>query len=296
MRWTCRQRLTPGNKRRLTAMRSPYRPMPQRTPAHLARTGSARTTTWAWATAGALCGALLTLLLCMPATWLAYGLASASHGQIQLQQARGSLWNGSAALVLTGGRDSRDSMRLPSRLQWALRPTLTGARLALHTDCCTEQAIQLQVHARWQGWQLSVADVTSHWPAALLTGLGTPWNTLELQGQLRLSSQSLTLRWLAGRLHSEGRMQLDALAVSSRLSPLRPLGSYRIDITGGDQAQLQLSTLSGDLQLSGQGQWVGQRLRFRGEATASPERESALSNLLNILGRRQGPRSLISLG
>jgi general secretion pathway protein N len=41
---------------------------------------------------------------------------------------------------------------------------------------------------------------------------------------------------------------------------------------------------------------VGQRLHFQGEASASPERETALSNLLNILGRRQGPRSIISFG
>ncbi|MGL6206076.1 MAG: type II secretion system protein N, partial [Giesbergeria sp.] len=59
---------------------------------------------------------------------------------------------------------------------------------------------------------------------------------------------------------------------------------------------LQLQTLQGDLQLSGSGQWVGQRLRFAGEASAAPEREGALSNLLNIIGRRNGARSLITLG
>jgi general secretion pathway protein N len=41
---------------------------------------------------------------------------------------------------------------------------------------------------------------------------------------------------------------------------------------------------------------VGQRLRFTGEASAAPEREAQLSNLLNIIGRRSGARSLISLG
>ena len=37
-------------------------------------------------------------------------------------------------------------------------------------------------------------------------------------------------------------------------------------------------------------------LRFAGEASATPEREGALSNLLNIIGRRNGARSLITLG
>ena len=42
--------------------------------------------------------------------------------------------------------------------------------------------------------------------------------------------------------------------------------------------------------------WVGGRLRFRGEASAAPEREAALVNLLNIIGRRSGARSLIAIG
>jgi general secretion pathway protein N len=67
-------------------------------------------------------------------------------------------------------------------------------------------------------------------------------------------------------------------------------------LQGGTQDTLRLETLEGSLQLSGTGQWVGQRLRFRGEASAAPEREEALANLLNIIGRRSGARSLISIG
>ena len=94
----------------------------------------------------------------------------------------------------------------------------------------------------------------------------------------------------------EGQAQLDALSMSSRLSTLRPMGSYRLTLQGGAAPTLGLQTLQGALQLSGSGQWVGQRLRFTGEASAAPEREGALSNLLNIIGRRSGARSLISLG
>ena len=46
----------------------------------------------------------------------------------------------------------------------------------------------------------------------------------------------------------------------------------------------------------GQGQWVGARLRFTGDAQAAPGREATLDNLLNIIGRRAGPRALITLG
>ena len=93
-----------------------------------------------------------------------------------------------------------------------------------------------------------------------------------------------------------GQVQLDARAMSSRLSTLRPMGSYRLAVQGGEAPTLTLSTLDGHLQLNGTGQWVGNRLRFAGEASATPEREAALSNLLNIIGRRNGARSIITVG
>jgi general secretion pathway protein N len=141
-----------------------------------------------------------------------------------------------------------------------------------------------------------VEDGASQWPAALLAGLGTPWNTLQLDGEVRLTTQALSVEWIEGRPRIAGRAELEASRIASRLSTLRPMGSYRITLQGGTQATLRLETLEGSLQLSGTGQWVGQRLRFRGEASAVPGREGALANLLNIIGRRTGDRSLISIG
>jgi general secretion pathway protein N len=59
---------------------------------------------------------------------------------------------------------------------------------------------------------------------------------------------------------------------------------------------VQLATRSGPLQLSGSGEWAAGRLRFRGQASAAPGFEAVLGNLLNIIGRRQGAVSLISIG
>ena len=84
--------------------------------------------------------------------------------------------------------------------------------------------------------------------------------------------------------------------VSSRLSSLRPIGSYQLKLSGGEAVALDLSTLEGSLRLSGSGQWVGGRLRFNGEASAAPGLEAQLANLLNIIGRRQGDRAIISFG
>lgn len=251
---------------------------------------------WGWALAGAVAGVVPAVLAFAPAHWLARGLARATNGQVQLLQARGTVWTGSAQLVLTGGAASQDRAALPGRVEWRLRPSLAGLRAQLHASCCTPEPLQLHAQARWAGPRLTLADGQSQWPAAILAGLGTPWNTLQPQGQLTLQTRGLAFSWTAGRMVLEGQAQMDARAMSSRLSTLRPMGSYRLLLAGGEVPALTLSTLDGHLQLSGTGQWVGQRLRFAGEASATPEREAALSNLLNIIGRRSGARSIITVG
>ncbi len=280
-------------------VRHSLRTAPRTAPAARVRRGAATggRSAWGWALAGALLGALPALALFAPAQWLASGVQRASGGQVQLTQARGTVWNGSAQLVLTGGQNSQDAVALPGRLGWQLRPTWSGGvRALLRAACCTPEPLHVNVRPRWGGAQVVLADGRSQWPAALLTGLGTPWNTLQLQGRLALHTEGLTAKWASGRMLLAGQLQLDALDVSTRLSTLRPMGSYRLLLQGGSAPTLQLTTLNGALQMHGSGQWVGQRLRFEGEATAAPEREAALSNLLNIIGRRQGARSLITLG
>jgi general secretion pathway protein N len=152
----------------------------------------------------------------------------------------------------------------------------------------------LQPH--WGGARLVLADSPSQFPARVLSGLGTPWNTVQPDGDLTLSTQGLTLAWSAGRLVVAGHAQLDAARMSSRLSTLKPMGSYRITVQGGPTATLQLATLEGSLQLSGSGQWVGGTFRFDGVASAAPAHQDALANLLNIIGRRDGARAIIKVG
>jgi general secretion pathway protein N len=254
------------------------------------------TAPWGWAWAGALLGLVLALLLNAPARWLTSALQTAGQGRVLFEDARGTLWRGSARLVLAGGAGSSDAAALPGRLSWRLRPGWSGLLADLRADCCMEKAWRLDLQPRWGGARLLLADSVSQWPAKALTGLGTPWNTVQAEGQLILSTQGLTLEWAAGRLLLAGRTQLDALQISSRLSTLKPMGSYRITVLGGATPALQLDTLDGSLQLSGRGQWVGAKLRFDGEARATPEHQDALSNLLNIIGRRDGARAIIKVG
>jgi general secretion pathway protein N len=251
---------------------------------------------WRWALAGAVPGLLCALLLFAPASWLTGMLQRASAGRVMLSEPRGTVWNGSAQLLLTGGAGSTDAMSLPTRLDWRLRPRWDGLVAELGTACCIVQPLTLRVRPRWGGAQVALANGQTQWPAALLAGLGTPWNTLQLDGDLLLGTQELSVEWVQGRLAIAGRAELTAQRLSSRLSTLRPMGTYRITVLGGTTPTLQLETLEGSLQLSGNGQWVGSRLHFSGVASAAPDREGPLSNLLNIIGRRDGARSIITIG
>lgn len=288
---------------------------------------AARTSRWMralragrrWAAWGAVLGVGGGLVTQAPAQWLADGLQSASGGRLLLAEARGSLWDGSALLVLTGGAGSTDAAVLPGRLQWQLRPGTGGLHLRAQQACCLPEGLRLTLHPGLAGLRLTLdagatapsgdaaARVASAaprllglWPASWLAGLGTPWNTLQLGGQLQLSSTGFSLQSQAGQWWLAGDLQLQLRGASSRLSSLPALGSYSLLLQGGGRADepatLRLSSTEGPLRLQGEGQWTGARLRFRGTAQADGGHDAALANLLNIIGRRQGALSVISIG
>lgn len=251
---------------------------------------------WTVAVLGALTGVVLALILFAPASWLALAVSTTSSGQVQLAQTRGTIWSGSARLIFSGGSESRDSAVLPGRIDWQLRPGWLALNIHINAECCTSSPLQARLVKRWGGAALNVSDGRSQWPAALLSGLGTPWNTVQVEGTLQLATNGFLIEWIEGRVALAGRAELTALDLSSRLSTLKPMGSYKLTLSGGAAATLALATIEGGLQLTGNGRWIGSRLRFEGVASAEPKHEAALANLLNIIGRRNGARSIITLG
>ena len=251
---------------------------------------------WRTACSAALIGAVGALIAFAPAAWLARGLQAATNGHVLLAEPEGSVWRGSAQLFLTGGEGTQDAASLPGRMLWKLWPSWSGAVMQVELPCCAKQPVQLVISAGWQRAGVQVGQASVNLPAQWLAGLGAPWNTLDPRGQLTLSTPSLQVDWAAGRMALKGNAQLDLLSMSSRLSTLSPLGDYRLQLSGGDVPAINLQTLQGALQLSGSGQVVGSRIRFSGQASAAQGSEAALGNVLNIIGRRQGAKSLISLG
>ena len=249
---------------------------------------------------------MVALTVFAPAAWLAQGLATATGGRLLLADARGTVWAGSAVMVLTGGQGSRDSSALPGRLNWTLRVSGTTLALRAQQACCIEGEMNLRIKPGLGRLRIELlapvgqaSAMVGQWPAAWLVGLGTPWNTLQPTGNLLLSTSGFAAEVVQGRWVLTGRAELQIRSLASSLSTLEELGHYQLSLQGderGDAAQIQLGTSSGALQLTGSGQWAASRLRFNGQASAAPGSEAALNNLLNLIGRRQGALSLISIG
>lgn len=258
---------------------------------------------WGWW--GASLGAVAGLTLFAPASWLASGLSAASHGRFLLADAEGTVWTGHAVLVLTGGPGSRDARALPGRTGWTLRPQGLGLVLQLTQDCCMPAPVSLVVKPGWGSVSARVLTasgddrgVIGQWPAAWLGGLGTPFNTLQLGGVMHLSTQALQVQWIKGRLTVDGEVDMRMSQIASRITTLPELGSYRLSLTGagGGPMGLRMQTEQGALKLNGSGSIGPYGVRFQGDATADEADRPALNNLLNIIGRRTGDRSVISIG
>lgn len=259
-----------------------------------------------WGAWGAAIGTLIGVLAHAPAAWLAGQIERQTAGRLVLADAQGTVWRGDAVLVLTGGSGSRDARVLPGRLGWQLRLGGWGAlRLSLQQDCCLPEPLTVRIQPGWGHLDLALsggtpdAEVRGVWPAAWLAGLGTPWNTLDLSGTFQLQGRGLGARWSASAVQMRGQADLVFVQLGSRLTTLDALGSYRLSLSaqpGQSGMDISLQTEQGALRLQGQGSLGPAGLRFRGEARASDAEREALNNLLNIIGRRQGELSVISIG
>ena len=265
-------------------------------PSHVARTS--RWPLWL----SALAGMLWALVAFAPASWLAGAVAAVTQQRVLLADAQGNWRDGSAQFVLSGGSQSRGPTLAPGRLHW--RIALSGLwhgtlGVTLDWPDLAATPLVLLVQANIAGWtvqQQDPANWQTQFPAAVLEGLGTPWNTLALQGRVGLVLQHTRLESSAGRLRLDGRVQVDATDMTSRLSTVAPLGTYHLQVDGdGANAKIALSTLAGPLLMTGTGVWNGRQLQFAGSARAAPGQEQSLANLLSLLGQREGDKVRIAL-
>ncbi len=244
----------------------------------------------------ALLSAVLTALFSLPAAWLAPVVERQTAGRLTLGDPEGSLWQGAAFLGVAYDANAPVTPVLPGRFRWTLSPWLLLGWVDARIDNPEALKNTLTVSGRWNEWQLG--PVTLQMPAQRLAALGAPLNTLQPIGQMQLSWSGLRVRRSGNQLDVEGSMLLELTDIASALSPVKPLGAYRLQFDWrGARAQLTLGTLSGPLRLEGTGAIEHGRLHFSGLAWAQPGQEQRLAILLNLLGQRRqvGNRNVIAL-
>lgn len=231
-------------------------------------------------------GACAGTLPFVPAAYLARAVENASGGRVVLAQPQGTIWSGSVrpALVSGGKTEAARYATLPAALAWQVEGVgVAPPRLAFALS--GEGVIGQPFRILFGAGAASVEPGSIRLPAELLEALGAPLNTLRPGGVVSISWD--TLSWRSAAAGYAGTLTLEWVDARSALSPVAPLGSYRLRARGaGTQIGIDLTTIKGPLLLSGNGQWTSQRgVQFRGEARAESARRSELSPLVGLLGR-----------
>ena len=231
----------------------------------------------------AVLAAGLTAAVRAPAVWVGDWLQA--HGRLRLVDARGTVWSGSAMLGLS---DGRQVTLIPGRLSWKIG--LAAIASGRVTADVSHPALAAPLAVSLAAQSITLKAGQAELPAALLTALGAPFNTVRPGGVLGLRWTDIELT--GGAL--AGNLQIDWREAQSALSTVAPLGSYRLQVTGaGATARLQLDTVHGPLRLQGSGTVTGGRVSFKGVASADPDMRPALIGLISVLGARSGDRVLL---
>jgi general secretion pathway protein N len=248
-----------------------------------------------WLLAG-IASIALTMLIFFPASWMAFMVEKQTAGRLTLGDAHGTLWRGSA--FIGGAASDSDPLTplLPGRFSWHLSPMvlLGDVDAELQNDAALSQPIT--VTGNWHQWEVSPGAILL--PAERLAALGAPLNTIQPSGQMRLSWELLQLTLQHKNIGIVGAMKLEMKDIGSRLSPIKPLGSYELAFDWHEtQASVTLKTASGPMLLNGSGTLSNGRLQFSGTAQAEAGQEQRLANFLNLLGQRrqEGGKQVIAL-
>ncbi|GIZ50780.1 type II secretion system protein N [Noviherbaspirillum aridicola] len=248
-----------------------------------------------WLLAGVL-AVLATVIVFCPASWMSVLVERQTGGRLTLGDAQGTLWNGSA--FIGGAPSGSDPVTplVPGRFAWTLSPLVLLGQVDIRLSNPDALTQPVSITGSWNQWQVSPGGMML--PAERLAGLGAPLNTIQPAGRMRMTWTPLRIAREGNGVAVSGTTTLHMDDMSSRLSPIKPLGAYQLIMDWrGSQAALELKSVRGPLLLNGSGKLVNGRLQFSGRAEAEEGQEDRLANLLNLLGQRRriGDKDVIAL-
>jgi len=237
---------------------------------------------------GLLLVAGIAALAVLPARWLMAALPG--HGPLAIVDASGTIWSGTATLAV-GPPHQRRRLAAPLRWRWSFSP---GPRVQL-----AHPWLDGPLMLAFSPAGMAISSQTLTLPAQALATLDARIAAIGPEGRL-------LLRWPATRIGRSapngeaGLLEAEWRDAASALTPLRPLGHYRLTVSQdeGGSAKLALTTLQGPLLLEGNGSLNRrQSLQFSGSARADPTADAmvhaALQDVLGALGPRQNNVTLL---
>jgi general secretion pathway protein N len=248
-----------------------------------------------WTLAGITTIAFM-IMAFFPASWVASALESQTKGKLTIADAKGSIWRGSGFIGVAPSGDDPLTPVLPGRFSWSISPLVLFGYIDARLENRDALSQPIQIGGNWFEFDISPSSIS--FPAERLAGLGAPFNTIGPSGKMQLRWDQMHLTNRVRAVELVGSMTLQMKDMSSRLSPVKPLGGYQLRADwSGTQAQLRLTTEAGPLQLDGTGSLTNGRLQFSGKAFADTGMEERLRNLLYLLGqpRNEGGKSYIAL-
>lgn len=241
-----------------------------------------------------------------PASMADWALDRATAGRLRLADGQGSLWQGQGRVVLVDVKPAElagaqaaarpeqilRGLALPGTLRWQVRamPLLLGlVEAQLSLDGMTQP---LRLSGSFGELRGSASSLSL--PVLDLGRLGSPWNTIRPSAGIGVQWNDFTLK--QGLF--EGNMSIELRDAASAMTPVRPLGTYRVAVaSAGRQADVTLATAKGPLNLSGKGRWSARSgLQFTAEAWPDASERERLQSMLNLVGRREGDRVIIKIG
>lgn len=257
-----------------------------------------------WTVLGLLV-ALVTALVLAPASMADWGLKVATHGRVRLADASGSIWHGQSKVVLVDvaalaarERDKPDAVLplpgvlVPGTIRWDIQvlPLLIGRVQVLARHDSMAQPVEISgtfARPRFSAGSIRLPNVS-------LSRLGSPWSTVQPTASLALSWEPFEI--VNGK--ANGVASIELRDVASALTPVRPLGAYRLDIDGRQaDTMLNMSSIEGPLRLSGEGVFnPSHGLRFTAWAEVDESERLKLAPLVRLLGRQEGTRTMIKIG
>jgi general secretion pathway protein N len=213
------------------------------------------------------------LLAFAPASLMGYALERATGGMFSLAQTQGSLWQGSGVALLK----NKSRYQTLGSYRWQLQPF----KAALQVQAA-EAAPMTVRYIPFTG-RVEIDNLHLALPASALELAAPQLGPYQLQGMFDAHSEHLTLD--ASGLN--GQVNMDWMRAASGLSTIRPLGDYRIVLSGnGSALDARLTTLAGKLQLAATGRFAsGGGMQLDGTAQAGEGADAAeLNELLHHIG------------